>query len=217
MAAWAAARPGGRVVLRRVAPGADLPGLCRATAEQDYAVLVAAGGDGTIGAVAELVAGTDTRMGVLPLGTFNYFARAQGIPLDNESLRLDHGGPFWLADTDSASALKAPGRPGLHDPAAAFAAVPPGAPAILPAHEPDPFAEGPPALLRIGGHTHGGKADLFGWRPLTPSAHGARFARGHVAKGGRHLIIPGGFGYTGVPLRRFQPPEISLVTLTGAD
>jgi diacylglycerol kinase family enzyme len=44
--------------------------------------LVAAGGDGTVSAVASAVAGTTTPLGVLPLGTLNHFAKDAGIPLD---------------------------------------------------------------------------------------------------------------------------------------
>lgn len=42
--------------------------------------VVAAGGDGTLNAVAQAVWNANLPMGVLPHGTFNYFARAHGIP-----------------------------------------------------------------------------------------------------------------------------------------
>ena len=88
------------------------------------------------------------------------------------------------------------------------------APAILLAHEPDYFAcADARAFLQISGHTHGGQANLAGWRPMTPSAHGGRYAWGHVREGGRHLIVSGGIGYSGLPLRFMQPPEITLVKL----
>jgi diacylglycerol kinase family enzyme len=41
---------------------------------------VAGGGDGTVNAVASVLVGTETSLGVLPLGTFNHFAKAIGIP-----------------------------------------------------------------------------------------------------------------------------------------
>jgi|HubBroStandDraft_6_1064221.scaffolds.fasta_scaffold114710_2 diacylglycerol kinase family enzyme len=49
---------------------------------KDCRVLVAAGGDGTVSAVASVVAGTEMTLGVLPLGTLNHFARDLGIPLE---------------------------------------------------------------------------------------------------------------------------------------
>lgn len=45
-------------------------------------VVVAVGGDGTISAVAKAVHGSGCTFGVLPQGTFNYFARTHGIPED---------------------------------------------------------------------------------------------------------------------------------------
>ena len=44
--------------------------------------LVAGGGDGTVNALAGAVVGRDVRLGVLPLGTLNHFAKDLGIPLD---------------------------------------------------------------------------------------------------------------------------------------
>ena len=45
-------------------------------------VVVAAGGDGTINAVAQAVLGSGCTFGVLPQGTFNYFGREHGIPAE---------------------------------------------------------------------------------------------------------------------------------------
>jgi diacylglycerol kinase family enzyme len=45
-------------------------------------IVVAAGGDGTVSAVASAVAATDAALGVLPLGTLNHFAKDIGIPID---------------------------------------------------------------------------------------------------------------------------------------
>ncbi|RKG32817.1 diacylglycerol/lipid kinase family protein [Acinetobacter tianfuensis] len=45
-------------------------------------VVAAAGGDGTLNAVAQYLLMTDIPMGILPLGTFNYVARVLNIPLD---------------------------------------------------------------------------------------------------------------------------------------
>lgn len=45
-------------------------------------VIVAAGGDGTLNAVASELLHQEISLGVLPLGTFNYVARVLNIPLD---------------------------------------------------------------------------------------------------------------------------------------
>jgi len=45
-------------------------------------VLVAAGGDGTVNAAAAAVAGSDIPFAVVPMGTFNYFARDIGMPAE---------------------------------------------------------------------------------------------------------------------------------------
>jgi diacylglycerol kinase (ATP) len=47
-----------------------------------YAAVVAAGGDGTIGAATSQIAESDLSLGILPLGTSNDVARALSIPLD---------------------------------------------------------------------------------------------------------------------------------------
>ncbi|HEX2198318.1 MAG TPA: diacylglycerol kinase family protein [Burkholderiales bacterium] len=45
-------------------------------------ILAGAGGDGTLSSVAHAALDADVRFGVVPLGTFNYFARENGIPLE---------------------------------------------------------------------------------------------------------------------------------------
>lgn len=54
----------------------------RHAAERDGGVVAAAGGDGTVRSVAQALAGTDVPMAVIPIGTFNFFARTHGIPED---------------------------------------------------------------------------------------------------------------------------------------
>jgi diacylglycerol kinase family enzyme len=51
-------------------------------AKAEGAVVVAAGGDGTINTVAEATLGSGCLFGLIPLGTFNYFSRTHGIPSD---------------------------------------------------------------------------------------------------------------------------------------
>lgn len=61
--------------------GAEVVELARRAVEGKAETIVAGGGDGTISAVATALVGTDKTLGVLPLGTFNYFARNHQIPL----------------------------------------------------------------------------------------------------------------------------------------
>jgi diacylglycerol kinase family enzyme len=51
-------------------------------AREAHGCVVAAGGDGTLNAVAQVVWNADQLMGVLPQGTFNYFGRTHGMPAD---------------------------------------------------------------------------------------------------------------------------------------
>lgn len=61
----------------------------RERAERDGGIVAAAGGDGTVRSMAQLLAGTAVPLAVIPLGTFNFFARNYGIPEDGEAaLRL---------------------------------------------------------------------------------------------------------------------------------
>ncbi|UFS71698.1 diacylglycerol kinase [Geomonas sp. RF6] len=53
-----------------------------ALARERSGIVVAAGGDGTINSVVQAVLGSGRPFGVLPQGTFNYFSRTHGIPLD---------------------------------------------------------------------------------------------------------------------------------------
>jgi len=62
--------------------GADIPSLARQAARGHPPMIVAAGGDGTINAVASTLVGSETALGVIPCGTLNHFARDLGIPLD---------------------------------------------------------------------------------------------------------------------------------------
>ncbi|WPL16068.1 putative lipid kinase [Thiorhodovibrio winogradskyi] len=50
--------------------------------------LVAAGGDGTLSAVAKSLAGSEKTLGLLPLGTLKHFAIELGMPLDLRGGRL---------------------------------------------------------------------------------------------------------------------------------
>jgi diacylglycerol kinase family enzyme len=67
-----------------VAAGDEIGRVAQEKAQSDCEVLVAGGGDGTICGVAEAARKFNKTLGVLPLGTFNYFAKSLGIPLELE-------------------------------------------------------------------------------------------------------------------------------------
>ncbi|MBN8473863.1 MAG: diacylglycerol kinase [Sulfuritalea sp.] len=62
--------------LPQVAAEAAAAAVARATA------VIAVGGDGSLNTVAQAAHGAGCAMGVIPYGTFNYFARTHGIPTD---------------------------------------------------------------------------------------------------------------------------------------
>ena len=79
--------------------GRDIAVIARDAAQSTERIVVAAGGDGTISAVAGALAGSDKILGVLPVGTLNHFAKDLGIPLDLETaVRTIHEGKVAAID-----------------------------------------------------------------------------------------------------------------------
>jgi diacylglycerol kinase family enzyme len=77
-----AGRPHELLLIQRGQPVAEVARQAVERARAARGVVVAAGGDGTINAVAQQVLGSGCAFGVLPQGTFNYFGREHGIPED---------------------------------------------------------------------------------------------------------------------------------------
>ncbi|MDB4939785.1 MAG: sphingosine kinase [Candidatus Doudnabacteria bacterium] len=59
--------------------------FAEAAAKDNFEMVVAAGGDGTISSVATRLVHSNTALGVIPMGTYNNFAKDLGIPLDIET------------------------------------------------------------------------------------------------------------------------------------
>ena len=81
-AALAGARREGDLRFVRPADLAQAADEAARAALQHRSAVVAVGGDGTINAVARAAHAHGCAMGLVPQGTFNYFARAHGLPED---------------------------------------------------------------------------------------------------------------------------------------
>lgn len=72
---------GWHVDLRPTEGPGDGTRIAREAAAEGYHVVIAAGGDGTINEVVNGLAGTQTALGALPIGTVNVWVREIGLPL----------------------------------------------------------------------------------------------------------------------------------------
>jgi predicted MPP superfamily phosphohydrolase len=154
---------------------------------------------------------------------------AAGIAVyENDAMRLEKDGqPFWLAGLgDQWAYYPHDRRLGLHARNHSYvgvdnlpktlAQITDDAPVVLMVHEPDIFPEVPERIaLTVAGHTHGGQVRLAGYAPIVPSKYGQRYVYGHVVEDGRNLIVSGGLGCSGIPVRFGSPPEIVLVEIGG--
>ena len=82
---WLGQLPADVVLLETFAPG-SATGLARQAVKDGFRTVVASGGDGTINEVVNGLGQApralgQVRLGILPLGTMNVFARELGIPL----------------------------------------------------------------------------------------------------------------------------------------
>ena len=72
-------------VVHEVRAGEEITSLARQAVLSGERTVVAAGGDGTVGAVAAALVDTEATMAVLPVGTLNHLAKELGIPLELEA------------------------------------------------------------------------------------------------------------------------------------
>jgi diacylglycerol kinase family enzyme len=82
-AARGALKAAGGFDIREVAPDTLAQGVHAAVQEGARRILVA-GGDGTIGSAASVLAGTGVELAILPCGTLNHLAKDLALPLDLE-------------------------------------------------------------------------------------------------------------------------------------
>lgn len=65
-----------------IEPGCDLPRVVQTALNDGIRMFVVCGGDGTISAIAGMLAGTNATLGIIPIGTQNNTALSLGIPND---------------------------------------------------------------------------------------------------------------------------------------
>ena len=81
--AWEAhqAEGSGEYRIHEPGEGEDILAIVRGAVAEGFDTVVAAGGDGTVSAVANGLIGSEARLGIIPLGTANVLARELGIPI----------------------------------------------------------------------------------------------------------------------------------------
>lgn len=86
------------VEIHAASRGEEIMELTRRALTNRPPFVVAAGGDGTVSAVASCLDGTHTALAVLPIGTLNHFARDLGIPSDLRQAveAIAHGQPVGV-------------------------------------------------------------------------------------------------------------------------
>lgn len=141
--------------------------------------------------------------------------------MSNEAELVEHAGKrFWIAGLGDQLAhwFEDGSFIGEHDLPATMAKITTDDPVLMLVHEPDIFDQMPARVsLTLAGHTHGGQIYLPGiGNPLIPSDYSGRFRYGLVEAGGRHMIVSGGIGLSGLPIRIGVPPEVVVVRLGAA-
>jgi len=63
----------------------DVAGIIRKQLLEGRRLFIAAGGDGTVNSVLQPLVNTEASLAVIPVGTYNHFAKDLGIPLDWQS------------------------------------------------------------------------------------------------------------------------------------
>ena len=169
--------------------------------------------------IARLLAGLRAPLGVFAvLGNHDWkqagdtmWRALEDVGIEVLENRSAQAGDFYVAGLADLRCR----RPDLPS---ALNSVPPDAPVVLLAHDPDVFPFVPDRVaLTLSGHLHGGQVAIpILRRPALPSRYGERYAQGHIVEEDRHLYVSSGVGTSGLPLRFLAPPEIVVLELVSA-
>jgi len=173
------------------------------------------------GDVAEVIGALRAKLGVFAsMGNHDYFGEGEPLisllrernvrVLRNEGVVIDRGGAtLWLAAIDDTWTRR-------DDLARALRDRPPGAMAVLLAHDPDRFDQAADAGVEVvlSGHTHGGQIAVpFAARALGLANFAHRYRLGFYRRGRSTLHVSPGLGTTGTPLRLGVAPEVTILVL----
>lgn len=157
-----------------------------------------------------------------PVAIARTLAQAGIDVLENEARRLNmsSGQPIWLAGLSSQQITRhrgmypAHGISGADDLDGTLMAVTDNAPVILLAHEPNIINRVPQRVsLTVSGHTHGGQINLPILRKIAARHLGTPHLWGHHVVKGRDLIVSGGMGCSGLPIRMGRKPELTMIEI----
>ncbi len=174
--------------------------------------------------IADVVGNLEAKDGVfVSMGNHDYFGegeplvsllRKRGVHvLRNEGRVLERKGrSLYVAGIDDTWTHRDDIDRALRD-------RPPGASAILLAHDPERFRQAAKkdVLLTLSGHTHGGQIAfpfLSRWVSLSHLTH--HFHQGLYRKGDATLYVHPGLGTTGPPMRLGVAPAVVILTLRAA-
>lgn len=159
---------------------------------------------------------------VAVLGNWDWWGNARKVTralqtagitvLRNENTVLQRGSEkLYIAGVDSYMFNAADLPLAMHT-------IPPNAPTLLLAHEPD-FADfamqDARVLAQFSGHTHGGQVRVPLIGPILLPYRGRKYPEGLRQVGDLWLYTNRGIGVTRLPVRLNCRPEITLFTLTG--
>jgi YegS/Rv2252/BmrU family lipid kinase len=105
------------VEIHEVVEGDDIRAIVRDALARGRDPIIAAGGDGTVSTVADVLVGTEAHLVVYPLGTANVLARELGIPVELDGacrLGAEHCRPGSEAQTHSLARIDAMKIDGHH-------------------------------------------------------------------------------------------------------